>query len=161
MKSADMMGFESGRLRVVEYAGQKDGKALWKCKCICGGVCYHTTTDLKSRQPQSCGCLQKELARELVVKAGRKRVFEGGSCLNAYSAGLSDNNTSGVKGVSFHKKSEKWRAQIKYAGKNYYLGLYADMKEAAMVRMDAEEFIKENFNKPELIVKYFDKLKKT
>jgi hypothetical protein len=33
-------------------------------------------------------------------------------------------NTSGFKGVTWHKKAEKWQAQIQVEGKVYYLGLY-------------------------------------
>lgn len=35
------------------------------------------------------------------------------------------NNTSGFKGVTFHRESKKWVAQIQKNGKNYYIGLFA------------------------------------
>lgn len=31
------------------------------------------------------------------------------------------NNTSGVRGVTFDKASQKWKAQIVFKGRNYYL----------------------------------------
>jgi hypothetical protein len=40
-------------------------------------------------------------------------------------------NTSGFRGVTFHKKNNKWQAQIKLNGRNHYLGLYATREEAA------------------------------
>jgi hypothetical protein len=40
-------------------------------------------------------------------------------------------NTSGYKGVSFHKPTAKWRASIKADGIQYYLGLFSTVEEAA------------------------------
>lgn len=39
-------------------------------------------------------------------------------------------NTSGYKGVSWSKDHRKWDARIKKDGKNYWLGLFVDVKEA-------------------------------
>jgi hypothetical protein len=41
-------------------------------------------------------------------------------------------NTSGYRGVSWHKAVNKWIAQIGVDGKSVYLGLYADSIDAAM-----------------------------
>lgn len=160
MKSADMIGFETERLKVTEYAGRRDGKSLWKCKCKCGNICYHTTSELRVLQPQSCGCKQKEIARKLLEDARKKQTHKGGSYLEAYNAKVSKNSTTGIKGVHFYRKTGKWRAQIRYAGKNYHLGLYEKIEDAAQARMDAENYIKENFNSPEKIIQYFRDLKK-
>jgi hypothetical protein len=40
-------------------------------------------------------------------------------------------NKSGYKGVSWHSKTKKWQAHIRVEGKNIYLGLFADKKQAA------------------------------
>jgi hypothetical protein len=39
-------------------------------------------------------------------------------------------NTSGVKGVSWHKHRKNWRATIKIDGKAKHLGSFADIEEA-------------------------------
>jgi hypothetical protein len=39
-------------------------------------------------------------------------------------------NTSGYKGVSFHKKTGKWRANVFFNSKQHYLGLFADPQKA-------------------------------
>jgi hypothetical protein len=41
------------------------------------------------------------------------------------------NNTSGYKGVTWHKQHRKWYAQIVPLRKNIFLGLFSDAKEAA------------------------------
>ena len=40
-------------------------------------------------------------------------------------------NTSGYRGVTWHKKCQKWQSVIKLNGKNYYLGLYINPESAA------------------------------
>jgi hypothetical protein len=46
-------------------------------------------------------------------------------------------NTSGYIGVSWHKKTGKWQAQIRVNDKYKYLGLFEDVEEAARVRDEA------------------------
>jgi hypothetical protein len=40
-------------------------------------------------------------------------------------------NTSGYKGVFWHKAAKKWLAQIKYEGTTYYIGLFTSRRAAA------------------------------
>jgi hypothetical protein len=40
------------------------------------------------------------------------------------------NNTSGYKGVCWHKTNKKWQAQIGYKGRHYNLGFYSDIENA-------------------------------
>lgn len=143
MKSADMVGFEQGRLKVIKRAGNKNGKALWECECKCGNLCHYTTTQLRHYGVNSCGCIQREKAAELAPVAGRKRQLINGSCLNSFNSKIGENNTSGIKGVSFYKKTGKWRAQIRVQGKNYYLGLFEKIEDAEAARLDAEKKVKE------------------
>ncbi|WP_133857967.1 HNH endonuclease [Comamonas sp. JUb58] len=42
----------------------------------------------------------------------------------------SANNTSGHKGVCWHKQLGKWQAQIKVDGRNRYLGVFAEISAA-------------------------------
>ncbi len=48
------------------------------------------------------------------------------------------NNTSGVKGVSIHKKSNKWQVQIGIRGKNKHLGLFTNFEDAVLARWKEE-----------------------
>lgn len=56
---------------------------------------------------------------------------------NQRNIGLRSDNKSGYKGVHFHKKSGRWRAQIWVAGKGYTLGLQDTAEEAFRVRCAA------------------------
>jgi len=50
---------------------------------------------------------------------------------NQANKGLSSNNTSGYKGVSYNKGARKFRAYIKYNAGNYHLGFYSTAEGAA------------------------------
>lgn len=50
-------------------------------------------------------------------------------------------NTSGYRGVSFHKRTKKWRAYIKINGKQIYIGVHSNIIECAKMR---DNYIKEN-----------------
>lgn len=50
---------------------------------------------------------------------------------NLGNAALSTRNKSGYKGVSLEKRTQKWRATIRFKHKHYELGLFDDPLEAA------------------------------
>jgi hypothetical protein len=50
---------------------------------------------------------------------------------NLFNHGKNKNNTSGVKGVTFCKRDNKWRAQIRIDSKTFNLGRFITKKEAA------------------------------
>ena len=52
---------------------------------------------------------------------------------NAYNARLKSTNKSGVKGVSWDKKSNKWRAQCSLNGKAQLLGFYDKLSDAKVM----------------------------
>jgi len=49
---------------------------------------------------------------------------------NQHNQGIRASNTSGYKGVSWHRQRQKWRAQIRLNRKNKYLGLYDTPEQA-------------------------------
>lgn len=52
---------------------------------------------------------------------------------NQQNRKLNENNTSGIKGVTFHKASKKWMAHITINKKPCYLGIFANKDDAAKV----------------------------
>jgi hypothetical protein len=49
------------------------------------------------------------------------------------------NSKSGIRGVCWHKATQKWYAFIKVNGKCKYLGLFEDIKEAEKVAIEARK----------------------
>ncbi len=58
---------------------------------------------------------------------------------NSRNCGISVANTSGVRGVSFHKPTRKWAAHIRAEGKMKHLGLFVSLDDAAAARRAAEQ----------------------
>jgi hypothetical protein len=54
---------------------------------------------------------------------------------NNQNASISSRNSSGVKGVSFYKNLQKWRAHIKIDGILIHIGYYNTIEEAAQARI--------------------------
>ena len=48
-------------------------------------------------------------------------------------------NTSGYRGIYYEPKFDRWRAQIIFQRKRYYLGTYKKLKDAVKARQRAEE----------------------
>lgn len=66
---------------------------------------------------------------------------------NRNNTGKPATNTSGVKGVCWDKSCGKWKAQCKISGKNYSLGHFDSIEDAAkVVRAFRETHIKEFAN---------------
>lgn len=60
----DLTGKVFGRLTVLEEAGRRNGRVLWKCQCSCGNIVEVVAESLQNGRTQSCGCLQKERVSE-------------------------------------------------------------------------------------------------
>ena len=58
---------------------------------------------------------------------------------NARNRSLGKNNTSGITGVSYHKKSKKWTAYITVNRKRIWLGEYSNKEDAIRNRLIAEK----------------------
>lgn len=66
-------------------------------------------------------------------------------CGNAQNKRMHRNNTSGIKGVYWHKRAAKWKAQIVCQNKHYNLGLYKSIDEADEVVCLAREMLHGSF----------------
>ena len=59
--------------------------------------------------------------------------------VQGHNTRISKRNTSGTKGVQFHKASGKWRASITINKETTCLGSYSEKDDAITARKDAEE----------------------
>ena len=55
---------------------------------------------------------------------------------NSQNRKLSSRNTSKVKGISFNKKAKKWHAQIMIDGISIHIGLFANLEDAKLARVN-------------------------
>lgn len=143
-KTEDLTGRVFGKLKVIESIGkQENGRIYWKCQCSCGALVNVSGHNLKNNNVQSCGCLKKDLSVKKAEKMAQL-VLEG--CVDGTNVRNLKNkkrrtNTSGIKGVCWDKARNKWLAQIMFKGKNYNLGRYDKIEDAAIAREKAEEKI--------------------
>lgn len=60
LKFNDLSGLKFGLLSVVGRSNEKSSRGVvWRCECECGGVKNVASTDLKSGNVKSCGCISK------------------------------------------------------------------------------------------------------
>lgn len=59
----DIRGRRFGRLVVISYAGVRNQKSVWLCKCDCGKETLSVRGQLTSGIKKSCGCLALEVRR--------------------------------------------------------------------------------------------------
>ena len=55
---------------------------------------------------------------------------------NQQNSKLSSRNTSNVKGISFNKRAKKWHAQIMIDGIKIHIGLFANLEDAKIARIN-------------------------
>ena len=145
IRNEDLSGKKVGRLTVIEQLSniRKDRKFAWKCLCDCGNEFVAHTTELANNQIQSCGCIGKEKAVESAAKA-REAVFGGGTNIaDITKRGLRINNKTGVRGVT--TRNGRFRVKIGFKNKQYNLGTFDTLEEAAEARKKAEAEIYDVF----------------
>lgn len=71
MPFQDKTGQTFGFWTAIDFVGRdKRGKAIWKCKCICGNEKNVLIGSLMGGHSKSCGCLQYTLASQKNTKHG-------------------------------------------------------------------------------------------
>lgn len=65
-KVINLTGKQYGRLTVIKHIGKdKYNNAIWLCQCSCGNIITIRGATLRSGKAKSCGCLHKEMAKQL------------------------------------------------------------------------------------------------
>ena len=62
-----------------------------------------------------------------------------------HNSKLRNDNTSGVKGISWHKSDKKWRANITINKKQIYIGSFSTIEEAEVKITAAREILHKKF----------------
>lgn len=151
-----VLGHSFDKLTPIRRVNQ-EGLSKYLCRCTCGNEIEVLGSQLLAGFYRSCGCWQKEgyddfdKIKDLgTQKLASKRVE--GTSLYAIQDRLQKNNTSGVRGVSWVPRLQKYRAYITLKGKQINLGCYAKLEDAKEARKKAEE----KYFKP-ILDKYKDK----
>lgn len=136
--SADITGRRFGRLTALYSTEERDGKGfvIWHCRCDCGNEADVSYNNLMYCGQQSCGCKKKEHDRAL---AGYLTHVDGTSIDALKSRKTPRNNTTGVKGVYFIKG--RYLAKIVFQHRQYSLGTYESLEDAAQARKKAEDLL--------------------
>ncbi len=138
----DLTGQTFGRLTAITATKKRDrkGSVYWRCQCACGNEAEVTEDCLNNGGTVSCGCWR----REVMKNAHQMLTFVDGTCIDylKYRKSRSDNK-SGFRGV--FQIGGKYRVNIGFRNKRYYLGTYADYNEAVRVRLEAEKELHEKY----------------
>lgn len=144
-KTQDMTGMRFGKLEVLgrvdlEHPGPNGLRSGWICRCDCGKEIVVIRKDLLSGKVQSCGCLLRETARKKMVEQNTVGHYAGTtiSAINLYR-GPNRNNKSGVKGVYWSEREQRWIAKITVKHKSITIGRFRTLGEAAKARKEAEK----------------------
>lgn len=125
------------------------GSKIWRCRCDCGNevdVPYNTLLYCNTR---SCGCKKKEHDQILGDSISR---IAGTSINHLRSKKVPVNSSTGVKGV--YKNKGKYIARIVFQKKQYWLGAFDSLEEAADARHEAEQIINDQ------VVAFYEKWKR-
>jgi len=118
---------------------QKHECWVWECVCDCGKTVTARTDALTTGEVKSCGCLHSDAARERARTVRDGNLSGGTNVGNIAKNARPSRNTSGVRGVSWHKGVKAWQARIQAAGVKHHLGYYQTLEGAAEARREAEE----------------------
>ena len=128
-----------------DLTGRRSGKGsvYWRCICDCGNETETPEDVLVQGSVLSCGCLKRE--NQKIIWSKLHRV--DGTCVEILeNRKYRSDNTSGFRGV-FRMKNGKYRVDIGFKGKRFYLGTFPDYDQAVQARMSAEELVYKGFLK--------------
>ena len=142
MKNIDLTGQRFGRLTVLSRSDRRAPRGartvpLWECRCDCGAITYKATDTLTNPDISMCAACAAQYAAE---RARDSAGYVGGTQLTKLKEMKKTTVTaSGVRGVYWDARSNKWRAQLKFKGKLMSFGSFDQLEQAVEARKKAEE----------------------
>ena len=140
----NLIGRRFGKLEVIGRSDKRGSRGartvpLWECRCECGAICYKATDTLTNPEISMCNdCVGKYATEKARAKAG---FVDGTQISRITSDKIIATNTSGARGVYLERKTGKWRARLRFKGKTYNFGTYANFDDAVKARKEAEQLI--------------------
>lgn len=140
----DLSGQKFGLLTAVYPTERRDhrGSVYWHCVCECGNEIDVAAGALLDGNNRSCGCLKDKNQKQIA----QRRHLVDGTCVEVLEKRKKRrDNESGFRGVFYLKNSNRYRVDIGFKGKRYYVGLFDDYDEAVQARLEAENLIHNSF----------------
>jgi len=145
-KRLDLTGQRFGKLTVLAPAENIGSLTAWRCLCDCGQETVASTKRLRDGHRTSCGCDKAHFGESPSAVGRASLTYVDGTCVEMLRAKtVRCNNTSGVPGVDWLAKKQRWRASICFKGKRYYLGSYIHFEDAVRARKAGEENLHDRF----------------
>ena len=146
-KLENLTGQRFGRLTALqrdENHIQPNGHpcTCWICKCDCGNIISTDARRLKrcdEHAARSCGCLHHEKQHESGIAVSERQCVEN-TRLSNLKMKVPRHNTSGVIGVYWYNRKQKWVAKIEFQKQTHYLGYFDKKEDAIIARKLAEEY---------------------
>ena len=128
VKGGKLVGTEAGSINHMGYRQIKIKNVLYQAHRLVflyiDGYLQETTVDhINRNRADNRYCNLRETSKKC----------------QARNCGISKNNTSGVKGISWLKRNKKWSVTIGNGFKFRYLGIFDDFLEACYHRYAAEQ----------------------
>ncbi len=144
-KFKDLTGQKFGRLTVLSRGENKGINTMWNCICDCGNIKEFYRSGLMCGGSQSCGCLlvdrlfEKGVVKKLDETRQKHLNVDSGTLVHSLYRKTRRDSQTGVKGVSYEKNTNKYRARITFKGKIIELGRHVKLEDAVEARKEAEE----------------------
>ena len=132
---SDISGQKFHRLTALYPLDKRTAKGgvIWHCRCECGNELDVPYNNLLYSNLRSCGCRRRE--HDMQLKELLPHV-DGTSICHLRSKKTPKNNTTGVRGVYLIRG--RYVAKIVFQKKQYLLGTYDKLEDAADARREAE-----------------------
>lgn len=143
-KMKDLTGRKYGRLTVIKpLEERRNGSVVWKTKCECGNELDVMSSSIIRGNTKSCGCIQKEYAKKNMSTFNsdtfREKNLKEKTNISLLKEINYKDNTSGIRGVCFDKRTNSWVATIGFKKRIIHLGRFKNINDATKARKDAEE----------------------
>ena len=134
----DITGQKFGRMEALYPVDRRDknGSVIWHCRCDCGRETEVSYNALRYANQKSCGCQKEEHNQKLQTLLTH---VAGTSVDILKSKKVPKDNTTGYRGVYLVRG--KYMAKIVFQKKQYFLGTYERIEDAAAARKEAEEVL--------------------
>lgn len=139
----DIRGRRFGRLKALDPTDRRDrrGSVYWHCRCDCGNETDVTADHLIHGKCRSCGCLKAENQKSIKEKLHRL----DGTCVEILEKRKHRrDNKSGFRGV-YQMKNGRYRVDIGFKGKRFYIGTFISFEEAVEQRLRVEHLLHDGF----------------